>query len=276
MRVRFNEVRSRLLAQVVLLVVLDTDIRLGVPAGLAGLPAGSPPTRHWWSPGAGTTGSGSGRPTASRWSGPCWSAASRPWSSTAPDPHVPVLVALATSRCCSTASTGRWRGAPAPRRRSAARFDMEVDAFLILVLSVVRRPVGRPVGAADRAARYLLLASRAVLLPVAAPSGAGALLGARWSPRSRASCSRSPRPDVLPAVADASCCSSVALALLAESFGRQVWWLWHRQAARECAERPWAAAPRRPPAGSSRRDADGARRSRWCGSALTAPDRAAS
>jgi len=50
-----------------------------------------------------------------------------------------------------------------PRTGSAsavgARFDMEVDAFLILVLSVFRRGVAGVVGAAYRAMRYVFVAA---------------------------------------------------------------------------------------------------------------------
>ena len=53
-------------------------------------------------------------------------------------------------RWCSTRSTARWPGAPAPPATLGARFDMEVDAFLILVLSVHVAPAGRRLGARHR------------------------------------------------------------------------------------------------------------------------------
>ncbi len=109
-----------------------------------------------------------------------------------------------------------------------ARFDGEVDAFLILVLSVY---VARSTGAwvlAIGAARYAFLAAGWVLpwmrepLPprywrkvVAATQGIVLTIAAA---------------DVLPpALTEAALV--IALALLAESFGRDVWWLWrHRHA----------------------------------------------
>ena len=104
-----------------------------------------------------------------------------------------------------------------------ARFDGEVDAFLILVLSVY---VARSAGAwvlAIGAARYAFLAAGWLLpwmrepLPprywrkvVAATQGIVLMISAA---------------DILPpALSQAALVA--ALALLAESFGRDVWWLW--------------------------------------------------
>ena len=112
-----------------------------------------------------------------------------------------------------------------------ARFDGEVDAFLILVLSVY---VARSAGAwvlAIGAARYVFLAAgwplgwmRATLPPrewrrfVAATQGIVLAIAAA---------------DILP-FALSQALLVVALALLAESFGRDVWWLWaHRAAAHQ-------------------------------------------
>jgi phosphatidylglycerophosphate synthase len=107
-----------------------------------------------------------------------------------------------------------------------ARFDGEVDAFLILVLSVY---VARSAGAwvlAIGAMRYVFLAAewalpwmRASLSPrfwrktVAAAEGI--LLTVTAS-------------NLLPRAA-AQAVLIVALALLTESFGRDVWWLWNRR-----------------------------------------------
>jgi phosphatidylglycerophosphate synthase len=115
-----------------------------------------------------------------------------------------------------------------------ARFDMEVDAFLILVLSVY---VARPVGAwvlAIGAMRYAYVAGgwalpwlRGALPPrywrkvVAATQGTVLVVAAAGL---------LPRPLVIAA-------SAVALALLVESFGRDVGWLWLR--------RPVVFGPRR-------------------------------
>jgi phosphatidylglycerophosphate synthase len=102
-------------------------------------------------------------------------------------------------------------------------FDAEVDAFLILVLSVY---VARPAGAwvvAIGAARYAFLAAGWLLpwmrepLPprywrkvVAATQGIVLTIAAA---------------DVLPPALTQAILVA-ALALLAESFGRDVWWLW--------------------------------------------------
>jgi phosphatidylglycerophosphate synthase len=107
-----------------------------------------------------------------------------------------------------------------------ARFDMEVDAFLIFVLSVhVARELG-PWVLALGAARYLFVAAgwllpwmRATLparywrKPVAAIQGIALTLAAAH---------------LLPHLA-AVAVVVVALALLTESFGRDVWWLWRRR-----------------------------------------------
>ena len=135
-----------------------------------------------------------------------------------------------------------------------ARFDGEVDAFLILVLSVY---VARSTGAwvlAIGAARYAFLAAGWLLpwmrepLPprywrkvVAATQGIVLTIAAA---------------DVLP-LALTQAALVVALALLAESFGRDVWWLWsHRHATHSrvaaVADRPAAAAHTGPSRGRVR------------------------
>ena len=115
-----------------------------------------------------------------------------------------------------------------------AQFDGEVDAFLILVLSVY---VARSTGAwvlAIGAARYAFLAAGWLLpwmrepLPprywrkvVAATQGIVLTIAAA---------------DVLP-LALTQIALAVALALLAESFGRDVWWLWSRRHAAPASNR---------------------------------------
>ena len=104
-----------------------------------------------------------------------------------------------------------------------ARFDMEVDAFLILVLSVY---VAREVGAwvlAIGLARYLLLAAEQVL----------PWLHRRTPPRYWGKVVAALQGIVLTvAVAGVlptmltELLLAISLAMLAESFGRQVWWLW--------------------------------------------------
>ena len=120
-----------------------------------------------------------------------------------------------------------------------ARFDAEVDAFLILVLSVY---VARSAGAwvlAIGAARYAFLAAGWLLpwmrepLPprywrkvVAATQGIVLTIAAA---------------DVLPPTLTQAILVA-ALALLAESFGRDVWWLWSLGTPPTLAQR-WARAP---------------------------------
>ena len=122
-----------------------------------------------------------------------------------------------------------------------ARFDMEVDAYLILVLSVhVARELG-PWVLALGAARYLFVAAGWVLpwmratlparywrKPVAATQGVVLTL---------VTTGVLPRPAAVAAVL-------LALALLGESFGRDVWWLWRRR-------RPTGAARERDQSSSS-------------------------
>ena len=147
------------------------------------------------------------------------------------DRHAPVttLVSLAALALILDAIDGKV----ARRTRTAgtlgAHFDAEVDAFLILVLSVY---VARSAGAwvlAIGAARYAFLAAawplpwmREPLPPrywrkfVAATQGVVLTVAAA---------------DVLPAAVNRGALV-VALALLAESFIRDVWWLWAHRATR--------------------------------------------
>jgi phosphatidylglycerophosphate synthase len=119
-----------------------------------------------------------------------------------------------------------------------ARFDMEVDAFLILVLSIY---VARTAGAwvlAIGFARYAFVAAGWSLPWLREPvprrywckvvaAAQGVVLAAAVA-------------DLLPRLLTAVALG-VALALLAESFGRQVWWLWrHRPADAIVVGRPWS------------------------------------
>jgi phosphatidylglycerophosphate synthase len=141
---------------------------------------------------------------------------------------VAILVALAAVALVLDAVDG-W---VARRTRTAAplgaRFDAEVDAFLILVLSLY---VARSAGAwvlAIGVARYAFLVAewplpwmRRPLPPrywrkvVAATQGIMLTVAAS---------------EVLPAAAT-RIALLVSLALLTESFGRDVWWLWRRREA---------------------------------------------
>ena len=115
---------------------------------------------------------------------------------------------------------------PGPRPRSAARFDGEVDAFLILALSV---DVAFTSGAwvlAIGAARYLFLAGEWLLPWMRAP-----LPDRRWRKLVTAA------QGIVLTVAAAGILSRAltqallvaALALLAASFGECVRWLWRRR-----------------------------------------------
>jgi len=110
--------------------------------------------------------------------------------------------------------------------RLGARLDGEVDAFLILVLAVYVAPAAGGWVLAIGAARYVFLAAgapfawmRAQLPPrdwrrvVAATQGITLTVAAA---------------DVLPPGLTRAALVG-ALALLAESFGRDVWWLWRRR-----------------------------------------------
>jgi phosphatidylglycerophosphate synthase len=104
-----------------------------------------------------------------------------------------------------------------------ARFDMEVDAFLILVLSVyVTRPIG-PWVLAIGAARYVFVVAGWLLPWMRAP------LPPRYWRKTVAAIQgialTIAMTDLLPR-RGTEALLVVALGLLAESFGRDVWWLW--------------------------------------------------
>jgi phosphatidylglycerophosphate synthase len=141
--------------------------------------------------------------------------------------HVtPAILVLTVPALLSDAVDGRVARRTGTVTAFGARFDGEVDAFLILVLSVVVAPsIGWWVLAAGLA-RYLF-AVGALVLPwlrrrlefrywrkvVTASVGIALTVAAA---------------DVLPHRV-AVTVVGVALALLAESFGRDVWWLWRRR-----------------------------------------------
>jgi phosphatidylglycerophosphate synthase len=139
---------------------------------------------------------------------------------------VPVLVALAAVALSLDAVDGWVARRTGTVSTLGARFDMEVDAFLLLVLSgYVARPLGGWVLAVGlmrygfAAAGWLLPWLRAQLPPrywrkvVAATQGVVLVVAASGL---------LPRPVAVILVA-------LALALLVESFGRDVGWLWlHR------------------------------------------------
>jgi len=139
---------------------------------------------------------------------------------------VGLLVALATVALALDAVDGRVARGTGTASALGARFDMEVDAFLILVLSgYAARPVGGWVLAIG-AMRYAYVAAswalpwlRGSLPPrywrkvVAAAQGIVLVFAAA---------------DVLPRPL-LSATVAAALALLIESFGRDVGWLWHHR-----------------------------------------------
>ena len=142
------------------------------------------------------------------------------------DTPVATLVALSTAALVLDYVDGRVARRTGTASGLGARFDGEVDAFLILALSVyVAQTAGAWVlliGAARYAflvAGWLLGWMRATLPPrewrkvVAATQGVTLTIAAAG---------------VLPA-ALTRIGLAVALALLAESFGRDVWWLWRHR-----------------------------------------------
>ena len=218
-----------LVAQAALLAALAGTVGLGAPGWVVGLACAvamdAALARGLSRAGAARLGPAD-RVTLTRASLVCGVAALTADSFGGPTP-VTTLVALATVALVLDAVDGwvaRRTGTVTPL---GARFDMEVDAFLILVLSVYVAPsLGGwvlAIGAARYASgaagwalpwlrrpvpprhwRKVVAAVQGIVLTVAA---AGVL------------------PDAGAVVALA-----VALALLAESFGRDVWWLWrHRQ-----------------------------------------------
>jgi phosphatidylglycerophosphate synthase len=150
-------------------------------------------------------------------------------------PPVTLLVTLAAVALVLDAVDGRVARATGTTSRLGARFDMEVDAVLILLLSVyVAGSVGLWVLAAGVARYALWLAGR--LLPwlrrESPPRFWGKVVAAlQGVVLVAAAADALPRPlTVLLLVA--------ALVLLAESFGRQVLWLWRRR-----EPKPVRAAP---------------------------------
>ena len=139
----------------------------------------------------------------------------------------PVLVALAALALALDGVDGWVARRTGTVSELGARFDMEVDAFVILVLSVeVARSLGVWVLLIG-AARYAFVVAGWALpwlaaslpprywrKPVAAIQGIVLTAGVAGLPQ----------PALVPAVL-------VALALLSESFGRDVWWLWRRRGA---------------------------------------------
>jgi phosphatidylglycerophosphate synthase len=220
---------SGLVAQLALVVVLGDVAGLGAPARLVGAAYGVAVAvlldRAMRGAGVGSLGPAD-RVTLTRAVLVGGVAALVAQSYVGPVP-VPLVVATAAVALALDAVDG-W---VARRTRSATalggRFDMEVDAFLILVLSVLVAPAVGPWVLAIGTMRYAYVAAAAVLpwlrrrVPprywrkvVAAAQGVTLTVVAAG---------------VLPAlVADAAVL--VALGLLVESFGRDVVWQWRHRA----------------------------------------------
>ncbi len=143
-----------------------------------------------------------------------------------------VLASVALSLDAVDGRIARRTGTVSPL---GARFDMEVDAFLILVLSVhVAESVGRWVLAIGLA-RYALVAAARLLPWLREPSPprywCKVVATIQGIVLTVAVGDVLPEPVIVAVLA-------MALALLAESFGREVWWLWqnHRRDARPALE----------------------------------------
>ena len=140
---------------------------------------------------------------------------------------VAVLVSLATVALVLDAVDGRVARRTRTVSTLGARFDMEVDAFLILVLSLFVAPAIGPWVLAIGLARYAFVAA-SLFLPWLAASApprfwskvVAAIQGIALTIAAA---------DLLPRLVE-SIILLAALALLGESFGREIGWLWrHRR-----------------------------------------------
>ena len=152
---------------------------------------------------------------------------------------VAVLVSLAAVALVLDAVDGRVARATGTVSALGARFDMEVDAFLILVLSVYVAPTVGGWVLIIGLARYLFVAASwfAPWLSASAPPR-------RWSKVVAAIQGIAltvAAADFLPHLVIVIVLG-VSLVLLGESFGHETWWLWrHRQAAGRGLSTPPAA-----------------------------------
>jgi phosphatidylglycerophosphate synthase len=139
---------------------------------------------------------------------------------------VAVLVILATIALLLDAVDGQVARRTGTTSRLGARFDMEVDAFLILVLSVYVAADLGPWVLAIGAARYAFAAAAWALPWMTAP-----LPPALW--RKTVAAAQGivlvvAASGLLPFAA-AVAVVALALASLAWSFGRDTWWLWRTE-----------------------------------------------
>ncbi len=134
---------------------------------------------------------------------------------------VPVLVTGAAVALVLDAVDGRVARRTGTASTLGARFDMEIDAYLILVLSAdVARSFG-PWVLAIGAARYLLIGAQWIYpwLRASAPPRYWCKVVAAFQGIALTAAITRPGPLTAAAVA-------LGLAVLVESFAREVWWLW--------------------------------------------------
>jgi phosphatidylglycerophosphate synthase len=152
------------------------------------------------------------------------------------DPAVVALVVLAVVAQVSDLVDGRVARRTGTVSTFGARFDGEVDAFLILVLSVYVAAVVHLWVLAIGVARYAFAAAGWVL------PWMGEQLPPRWWRKVASAVQGIVLTLAAAAVAPpwvTTAALVVALALLTESFGRDVWWLWrHRSPELQRATRP--------------------------------------
>jgi phosphatidylglycerophosphate synthase len=142
------------------------------------------------------------------------------------DTPVAVLVTLAAAALALDAADGWLARRTGTETALGARFDGEVDAFLILALSVYVAPAVGAWVVAIGSARYLFLAGEWLLPWLHAP-----LPPRRW--RRLVAATQGivltvAAAGVLPGALTEALVAA-ALALLAASFGECVWWLWRRR-----------------------------------------------
>ena len=151
------------------------------------------------------------------------------------DTPAALLVTLAAVALALDAADGWLARRTGTASALGARFDGEVDAFLILALSVYVAPACGAWVLAIGAARYLFLAGEWLLPWMREP-----LPPRRWRKVVAA------MQGIVLTVAAAGVLPRAltqvllvaALALLAESFGRDTWWLWRRRHAARVQRRP--------------------------------------
>ncbi|RKR86343.1 phosphatidylglycerophosphate synthase [Micromonospora pisi] len=161
---------------------------------------------------------------------------------------VGLLVTLTVVALLLDAVDGRVARRTGTTSELGARFDMEVDAFLLLALSVYLTPVTGAWALAIGGMRYAFVVAiwvlpwmRGTLPPRYWRKVVAAIQGVTLV---SATADLLPRP--LMAVG-----LGIALAFLVESFGRDIWWLWRHRPVRPGAVRTLASPPR--PADAARR-----------------------